>query len=385
MLLSVENNLLNSQTVLNSYLSVAGTTGGTALQVKNINGFTAQYAVQLGKTGEEQSEIVIIDTPSGTALPIYSGGTTRFNHNIDTPVYQIHYDQLIFKRSTAGTSGTATALATVAITPDSLYTEYNDTSGAATYAYKVQYYNSVNSDVSSESDWFTPSGVSFYSLQRLRDRMKRALYNATYIKEDQTIDDWINEWAEMMTNKALKVNEAYSLGTAAYSFGTAGLGTVTEPLFKYANKVELTTDGVTYYPSTEIPLNRYSTTDYFSFLAPRHSWQGDTVFQVLPFGNAGTARMTLGKINTQLVNETDELPQFLRSYTTGCIEYILYRAFDNDLKRDYAADHYQKFLMSQQDFVKEITPRDQTGVKTIDIVDNLSGSDDVLLGLDYFI
>lgn len=384
MLLSVANNLTTPETTLNTFLAAAGTAGGTSLSVKNINGFTAQYAAQIGQTGEEQSEIVIIDNPSGTAIPLYSG-TAKYAHSIDTPIYQIHYDNIIFKRSTVGTAGTASAISTVAITPDSMFTEYNDTSGAATYTYKVQYYDSANGDLSSESDWFSPSGPSFYSLQRLRERVKRALYNATYIKEDAVVDDWINEWIELETNKALKVNEAYSTGQASYSFGTAGLGTVTEPLFKYASKIELTTDGVNYYNSSEIPLNRYSANDFFSSFTPRHSWQGDTVFQVLPFGNSGTARMTLGKISTQLVNETDELASFLRGYTVGCIEYVLYRAFDNDLKRDYANDHYQKHLKSEKDFMAEITPRDNTGVKTIDILDNTGREDDVLVGTDYFI
>lgn len=383
MLLSVQNNLLDPQTTLYSYTTNNGTVGGTAIPVRNLNGFSAQYAVQLGKTGEEQSEIVIIDTPAGTALPIYSSGTLKYSHALDTPVYQIHYDQVVFKRSTAGTAGTATALATVSITPDSMFTEYNDSSGAATYAYKVQYQNSVSSDLSSESDWFSPTGPTFYSLQKIRDRAKNALYSASYIRENAVIDDWINEWVELMTNKALKVNQAYSTGTAAYSFGTAGLGTVTEPLFKYASKIEITTDGVTYRNSSELPLNRYSSTDIFSAYTPRHSWQGDTVFQVLPFGNAGTAKMTLGKLSTQLVNETDELAQFLRGYTTGCIEYVLYRAYDLDQKDNQADKHFNRHKVTQQEFIGEITPRDNSGVKFIDILDGTGREDSV--DLDYFL
>lgn len=376
MILTVENNLITPQT-LYSFTTNNGTAGGTIIPVRNVNGFAAQYAVQLGKTGEEQAEIVVITTPSGTALPLNSG-TLRYPHPLDTPVYQINYDNIVFKRSTSGTAGTATALATTPVTPDSLYTEYNDTSGAATYAYKVQYYNSVSGALSSESDWFSPSGPTWYSLQRLRGRVKAKLNNAGFIKQDTDIDDWINEWVEKMTNKALKVNEAYSTGSASYAFGTAGLGTVTEPLFKYASKIELTSDGgVTYRNSTEIPLNRYSSTDFFSSVTPRHAWLGDTTFQVLPYGNAGTARMTLGKLSTQLVDETDELPQFLRGYTTGCLEYCLYVAYDLDQKQAPAKDHYGRFLNEQLDFVKEITPRDQTGVRYIDMVEGIGSEDTV--------
>ena len=133
MLLSVENNLTNIPQTLYSFVTSNISSGGTAIPVRNLNSFSAQYAVQLGKTGEERSEIVVITTPSGTILPLYSG-TLTYDHGIDTPVYSIHYDQIVFERSTAGTSGTATPLSTVSITPDSFFTEYNDTSGAATYA-----------------------------------------------------------------------------------------------------------------------------------------------------------------------------------------------------------------------------------------------------------
>lgn len=380
MLLSVENNLQGLEQTLNSYLLSNITAGGTALPVRNINSFTNQYAVQVGKTGEEQSEITIISTPSGTILPLNSG-TLKYDHPIDTPVYAIHYDSIIFKRSTAGTSGTATGIATVSITPDSLFTEYNDTSGATTYAYKTQYYNSVSNDVSSESDWFIPSGPTYYSLIKIRQRGKDALYNANYIKSDSVIDDWINEWVELMTNAAIKVNQAYSVGTCNIAFGTAGLGTVTDASFKQPLKVEVAFNSGNYQNSTEIPVYQWSANDTFSSLYPRHYWIGDNVFGVLPLGIQGTAAFTFSKRNTPLVNDTDELPFSLRSYTTSCVDYILHRAYGNDNKHDVAAIYYNKYLAAESKFQNEVTPRDQSGFKTIEFVEELSGND---MFVDYF-
>jgi hypothetical protein len=378
MLLSVQNNLDQLPSTQQSFLSVNLAASGTVVPVKNINGFTASWAQQIGKTGEEQAEIAIISgAPAGTAFN--TSGTIRYAHPQDTPVYQIHYDKIIFLRSTNGTAGTATALATVSITPDSFYTQYDDTSGISTYAYQTQYYNSISGDVSGTSSWFVPGGPSFYSLQKIRDRIKHDIYSAGYIKDDNTIHDWINEYVEVMTNSALKVNQGYALGTAAYSFGTAGLGTITEPLFKYATKVEITTDGVSYVNSTEIPINQFSSTDTYSKSAPRHYWQGNTVFGVLPNGNSGTARLTLGELSAQLVNDSDELPQFLKAYTTGCIEYGQYKAFDLDQKGSDADRHFQKFLVYQNAFIAEITPRDQTGIKFINLSEGLSGDDDYYL------
>jgi hypothetical protein len=385
MLLSVENNLQSLPQVLNSFVTSNISSGGTTIPVRNLNGFTAQYAVQLGRTGEEQSEIVVINTPSGTAIPLYSG-TLVYSHNLDTPVYQIHYDQIVFERSTSGTAGTATALATVSITPDSLYTEYNDSSGASTYAYKTFYRNSISGDTSSESDWFTPSGPTYYSLQKVRQRAKSALYNANYLKDDTVITDWINEWIEEMTNSAIKVNQAYSVGTVNVAFGTAGLGTITDSTFKQPIKIELTWDGTIYVNSREIPINQWSTKEFYSSVAPRHYWMGDIIFGILPYGSLGTAKITFAARNTPLVNDTDELSFTLRSYTTSCVNYVLYRAYDNDNKGEQADKYYNKYLVSQKVFLGEITPRDQTGVKTIDFLDGLSGrNDDMSLGTDWYI
>lgn len=381
MILSVENNLIQP-TTLYSYLTNNISAGTTQIPVRNISGFSLNYAVQIGKTGEEQSEIRIIGAPSGTALPLQSG-TLVYDHPLDTPIFQIHYNRIVFKRSITGTLGSAEPLSTVTITPDSLYTQYNDTSGAVTYAYKTQFYNSVSGDLSAESDWFIPSGPTFYSLQKLRKRIKDALYNSSYLADDTVIDDWINEWVEEMNNAAIKVNKGYAIGTASYTFGTAGYGTITESGFKKATKIEITNDGISWTPSTEIPMSEYSESSIFSSVYPRHSWEGDTRFRILPFGNIGTARFSFGQLHTQLVDDSDELPMPLRSYTTGCVEYGLFRAKGKDNKED--DPNYKRFLLKKNDFVSEMTPRDDTGPKMINIVEGLSGlNDDILLGTDFF-
>lgn len=390
MILSVTNNLTKEPSTVRTFLSTAITSGGTTIPVKNINSFQDQWAVQIGETGESQAEIQVISgTPSGTALN--TSGTFLYNHNIDTPIYQLHYDKIIWLRSTSGTTGTPSAIATTAITPNLAYTEYNDASGAATYAYQVQYYNSVSGDTSGTSSWFTPGGPSFYSLQKLRQRAQDALYSANYIRNDTIVNDWINEWLEIMTNGAIKVNQGYSVGTAQYAFSPAtgnpaqSLVTITDSLFKQAYKVEVTTDGVHWINSREIPNSQWSNGDYFSSLDPRHYWFGDNVLGILPNTVSGTVQVTYGKRTTPLSNDSDELPQSMKAYTTGCIEYVLYRAFDLDQKQSLADDHYQKFILYQNAFIAEITPRDQSSEKYINILDSLSGMDEsVNLVNEYF-
>lgn len=375
MIISVQNSLDSNPTTQYSYLSGNISAGGTALPLRNINPFSADSAVQIGKTGEAQSEIRVVSGAPATGTANVSAAIT-YDHSLDTPVFDIHFDQIIFLRSTSGTAGTASAIGTVNITPNSEFTDYDDVSGVATYAYKTQFKNSVSGDLSSESDWFVPGGPTFYSLQKLRQRGKDALYNASYLKSDDIITDWVNEWGEQMTNAAIKANKGYAIGTANYAYDAQGYGTITEAGFKTADKIEITSDGQNYTRTYEIPLNQYSENDTFYSSAPRHSWEGDNVFRILPFGQAGTAKFSFGKMNEPLVNDSDELPHSLRSYTTGCVEYVLYRAYDNDEKDTQADKHYGRFDKLKGDFVNEITPRDQTGPKTINFTEGLSGSDD---------
>jgi hypothetical protein len=384
MLINLTNSLTQTPGIQLTYVATAVFAGGTQSPVKNIGGFNANWAVQIGQTGEEVSEIMLVSgSPSGTMLnfgtsPSHAAGTLLFGHAQDTPIYQIHYDQLILNRSTTGTAGAFSAIATISLQPDNQYTQYNDSTGAVGYAYYAQYYNSLTGDVSGSSSIFTPGGPTFYSLQKIRQRIKDKLYSAGYVRDDSLITDWINEWMENMTNQAIKVNQGYLLGTNAYSFGTAGLGTITDTYFKQAVKVEVTWDGVTYIPSREMAMREFSESDFFNAFAPRHVWVGENVFEILPHTMAGSAKFTYAQRFTPLVNDSDEPPLTLKAYTTSATEYALSVAYGLDQKDAESQQHYQQYMKGQEDFISQITPRDQTGMKMIDIVESVSGTEDDL-------
>lgn len=377
MLLRVENNLIQYGVTPQTYTSTNLAAGGTAVSVKNINALTNQYAVQFGNTGEELAEVQLISgVPSG--ITFNTSGTIKYPHPVDTPIHQIHYDKIIFKRSTAGTAGTASAITngTISITPDSQYTLFDDTSGAISYAYKTQYYNSLNGDLSAESDWFVPGGPSFYSLQKIRERVKNKLISSNYIKSDDVIDEWINEYLEELNTAAIKVNKDYLLGTTSLTFGTAGLGTITDTDFMYARKIEVNYSGTTYLVSSFIPVHTYSDADTFSVNDPYHSWVGDTVLKILPAGTGGTIRLTYAKGESLLADDTDELPHPMRRYTRGFTAYALACAQELDDKESLANKNYAVAKSVKADFIAEITPRDLTGVHYIDFTENLSGAQD---------
>ena len=386
MLLNLTNSLTQVQGIQQTYVATAVTVGATSSPVKNIDGFTQNWAAQFGQTGEETAEIMLVSgNPSGTVLnlgtsPSHSAGTLLFSHAQDTPIYQIHYDQVVFSRSIAGTGGPFSALATVSIQPDSLYTGYNDSTGVSGYAYYAQYYNSVTGDLSGSSSVFIPGGPTYYSLQKLRQRIKDKLYSAGYIKNDGVINDWINECNEQMTNAAIKVNQGYLLGTNMFGFGTSGLGTITDTYFKQPIKVEVTYDNVNFVPSTKIEVRAYTESDYFGMDSPRHAWIGETVFEILPHTEAGSAKITYATRFTPLVNDSDELTQTLKAYTTAFVEYSLGVAYGLDQKDAESQQHMQTYGELKSDFVSEVTPRDVTGAEMIDIFDSTSGLEESIAG-----
>lgn len=360
-----------------SYLTNTVSAGTTALPIRNINSFNANYAIQIGKTGEEQTEIKVLTSgaPSGTALA--TTANTTYEHPSDTQVFNIKFDQVIFLRSTTGTAGTATALSggTVSITPDSLRTEFDDTTGASTYAYRAQYRNSVTTDVSALSDWLTQEGFSFYSLAKIRERIKRKFPNATFIGDDDVIDDWVNEWLEKMNNTLIDVNKDYALGTVDVAFGTSGMGTITSTDFKELRRLWVTYDTVTYAEATKQGITDYSPTQIFNTTHPYFNYQGDNVFQVKPSDTAGTARIIYYKIQPLLVDDTDELPVSMHAYSKSFVDYGESQGLYLDDKDTKAARKENMALQELERFKMQITPRSMTGPTQQTIVEPISGDD----------
>lgn len=366
------SNLLSSVAPF-TFLSTSAGTGAGTFQVQNANPFTASWAIQIGQTGESQSEILVLGTgtPSGTQLVTTANST--FAHPIDTPVYAIKYDQIIWKRSTSGTGGVASAIATTSITPSEQTTDYDDQTGATTYAYKTAFYNSVTGSSSSDSDWLTPSGYSFYSLAAIRQRIKDKLFSSAYIGDDSVIDNWINEYLEMMTNTAIDVNEDYNLGSTTVTFASGGeLGTITNTDFKQIRRMWMTQDGSTYYPATKMDAITPAPNQVYNATLPYFFMLGDNVISRWPHDTGGTASILYYKLNPVLVNETDALPVSMYGYTKGFVDYGLAQAKAKDGKPDEAAKLEASAFAMMDRFKREITPRNKTGQTVMTIVESVS-------------
>ncbi len=149
MLITAFNPLLDE--LEKTYLSSAESAGVTVHTVKNASDFTNTDRIQIGTGGHEKTEIV---STSATTATTITTGPTLYPHDANSPVTRLRYDKVKIYRSTDGSDGTYSLLATVDIDVDQaeLTTAYDDTTGLSSYFYKVSYFHSLSTLESSLSD-----------------------------------------------------------------------------------------------------------------------------------------------------------------------------------------------------------------------------------------
>lgn len=367
-----------------TYLSNDEAAGTTTIRVKNSTGLTTSWAIQVGKTGEDRTEVVI-----GTATNIGTIGVSAlsFPHPTDTPVSFVKYDKVVFEKSAAGTAGTASPITdgTITYQADALdqqtgqsYTQFDDTAGTTTDAYRTYFRNSVLAVNSTESDWITSAGFSFYSLGKMRQRVREKLWDSNFAADGE-INDWINEWKDELTNSLISVNEDYAIGTVDVAFGTNGLGTVTTTDFKQPKRIEVTYNGSDFFLSTKRELNDYAPNEVVNSAHPYHNWQGNTVLHVMPSDSAGTARVYFYRTGSPLVNDTDEVDLPMRAYTRSFVDYAVGMAYQKDGKpkeadRKFGDAYGQKLVFTQQ-----LAPRDKSSQTYVKMEEVLSGEDNLIV------
>lgn len=383
-LIKVENNLTVGQTP--TFLTSNISAGTNVVPVKNLNNFTLSWAVQIGNTGEATTEISLLSsaTPSGT-LGTLTANITQ-DHPTDTPIFPIKYDKVVFMRSTTGTAGIATQIAngTISIQPQGTTTFFDDTTSASGYAYQTYFYNSVTAGSSSISSWITTSGFPFYSLGKLRQRVKDKLVSAGYINginiDDTMITDWFNEWLEQMQSKAIDVNEDYNLGTFQIAYtGTQELGTVTQTDFRGGFKRVWYVDGSGTFTATKMDSNSFSPNKTFTTTYPYFYMQGDSVVGRKPSDATGTLIFEYPVLNTIMTNDSDTLPITMQGYTKSFIDYAHSQALFKDQKIEEANAKLGEAMNGLATFMKELTPRQKTGATFVDIVEDTAADQELWL------
>lgn len=354
-----------------TYLTTSVSIGDTNLPVMNNNGAVSSWAFQVGDTGSEKAEIGTISAVGGGGGSV-TVGSLRFNHAENTPVYWMKYNKLIIKRSTTGTAGTASALTngTIPITPDSEYTQYDDTSGSTDYAYKTAYYNDALTATSPDSDWITPGGFPFYSLARIRDRARKRMKRK--ITDDELLDDWMNEWREELVLAAISVNKDYAMGTTDITFSVNQTeGTITVSDFYQPRLVEWISPSGT-HPMNHIPFNQYNPNELWTDTDPIFYLRGDNIIGREPLASAGTVRVHYYSIGSQFENDSDELPYSLRPYTRSFIDYMCSNEADLDGGRDAeAALKLQRAEQGKARLISQLSSRNKSGNSQVRIVEGV--------------
>ena len=140
-----------------TYLTADVAAGGGTLTVKSIVGYAINKILQIGELGNEHTEIIkthAVTAPSGSTITLVAN--TTFAHSAGDKVYLIDYDQAEVSWSATAT-GDKTVLATIALQPDQLETQYSDTTKATGY-YFSRFKETIDNTFSSYSDPLPFSG-----------------------------------------------------------------------------------------------------------------------------------------------------------------------------------------------------------------------------------
>lgn len=149
-----------------TYLGKSYAAGVSAFLVKNTNGFTDGKKILMGAMSRERSEILTVLDTGLTKTNLPTTTNSSFPHDADDPVYVLEYDKIRIYRSTTGSGGSYSLLATIDIDVDNAdgATYYDDANALTTYWYKICYYDSVD-DV--ESEYTAPMAATGYTLKQL--------------------------------------------------------------------------------------------------------------------------------------------------------------------------------------------------------------------------
>ena len=154
--------------VLRTPLTADSTAASGTITVSNIVGVGVGDYLLIGEFGQETAEIVRVHTvtaPSGTTITL--NANTTYAHIRGESVYRIDRNQVEFSRATTLT-GSKSVLVTSDITPDSLYTVYEDTTNTTGFGF-YRWKNSADTTYTNYSESFPYAGYNEQTLKKIFD------------------------------------------------------------------------------------------------------------------------------------------------------------------------------------------------------------------------
>lgn len=205
-----------------TYLTANLSAAGTALTVKNNNGFANLDVLLFEGFGAKNAEIKKVNAAVTAGTSLTSSAVT-FSHAISCGIYKLLFDKVeISGASTAG--GSKTSIATIDLNVSGPFTDYI-VSGSTYNYYFARFYNSLAaspyygdySDAVSASD-FDPKNVGF--IRRLAFGNVDQEYNAKY-----NDSNWIYDQIYLCELDVLKEKGHWSeLSTLEYDLGNVTVG-----------------------------------------------------------------------------------------------------------------------------------------------------------------
>lgn len=205
-----------------TFLSADEDSGQTTLSVISGKNFDGDY-VLIGIPGTEKCELVALSGQTDTTVTV---GATSFDHPKGTLVTMMPFNQIEIYSATA-VGGTYSLIATVDITPDSLFTEYVAASDPSTQAYKVRFKNQNDTTYSDYSEETTGSGYDDNTVYSIK---KRALDQMGEKIEGSLTNEFLNEALGQARREVDSLRKRWSFRT---SFGSV-LGVISTGQWRMA-------------------------------------------------------------------------------------------------------------------------------------------------------
>jgi len=155
-----------------TYLSSPASATDTTLTVQNIDDFSVNDWVIIGKIGDEETELKQLHSataPTGTTVTL-SSALTR-SHPTDTTIQRVPFNQVEFNRATTS-GGSKTVLATTTLQVDREFTVYHDSTNTTGYGY-ARFKNSTTTTYSQYSDEQAYVDMPYNSISKIIDRVFR--------------------------------------------------------------------------------------------------------------------------------------------------------------------------------------------------------------------
>lgn len=266
--------------------------------------------------------------------------------------------------------------ATVSITPDQQYTQWDDTDALAEDYYRTEYYNSTSTLASTRSSIVAASeisGFSDFTLRAIEDEVLGELQDENEERRKRTeIDtDVNNAIRDLLSSVVSDVQEDYLSAYTTIDF-VANVSEYSLPTdFRKLSNIWISFNGVDYVKGSpmrigdDIPNADYSQGAPFYYIR-------DNVIGIRPAPTAAAtagAKIWYDRRIPSLRYEGDELPYFLRDYKATVVNYALYRAHLSDTDpraRDYKAAYDEGKAM----MIRSLSDRDPSSNKRIEIIND---------------